>query len=122
MDDELEKLQGTWNMVSLEIEGTKMGPHVFKGSKIVVKGNQFDTISMGATYMGTVSVDPASTPKRLDVIFTDGPHQGHSALAIYELDKDTWKLCLGFAGNKRPEAFDTTAGCGHALEVLTRGT
>ena len=121
MDDELEKLQGTWHMIALEVEGAKMGPHVFKGSKIVVTGNRLDTISVGATYAGTVTVDPTTAPRRLDVMFTDGPHQGHSSLAIYELDGDTWKLCLGFAGNKRPEAFLTTAGSGHALEILTRG-
>src|SRR6266849_480280 len=120
MDEALERLQGTWTIVALEVEGTNMGEHVFKGSKIMVKGNRFDTISMGATYSGTVSVDPTRVPRRLDVMFTDGPHQGRSSLAIYELDGDIWKLCLGFAGNDRPEAFLTTAGSGHALEILTR--
>ena len=120
MNTELEKLQGTWKIVALEVEGAKMGEHMFKESKILVKGTRFNTISMGATYAGTVVVDALSTPKRLDLVFSEGPHQGSSALAIYEVVGDTWKMCMGFAGKDRPEAFVSTAKSGHALETLQR--
>ena len=70
---EIEKLQGTWNVVSLEVEGGKMGEAAFKGSRIVVKGSGFTTVSMGATYKGTLHVDASAMPKKLDLHFTEGP-------------------------------------------------
>ena len=118
MKGEIEKLQGTWNVVSLEIEGAKMEEPAFKGAKIVVKGEAFTTISMGATYKGTLKVDVTRTPKTLDLSFTEGPEKGSISLAIYELEADTWKICLTIAGNDRPKEFVTKAGSGHALETL----
>ena len=118
MKQELEKLQGTWNVVSLEIEGMKMEEPAFKGAKIVVKDDTFTTTSMGAVYKGTLSADSAKTPKTLDLSFTEGPERGNTSLAIYELEGDTWKLCLTVSGNGRPKEFVTTPGSGHALESL----
>ena len=45
MNSDLEKLQGTWNIVEFELEGRKMPAG---GSKIVVNGTSFTTIAMGA--------------------------------------------------------------------------
>lgn len=120
METDLAKLQGCWKIVALEVEGAKMAEEVFSGSRIVVEGNDFDTISMGASYKGTLSVDEGSPLRQLDLRFSEGPHQGQISHAIYQLDGDTWKLCLGFAGRERPSAFVTTPGSGHALEILER--
>jgi uncharacterized protein (TIGR03067 family) len=117
---DVEKLQGTWNVVALEAEGGKVQEGVFKGSKIVVKGNAFTTVSAGATYRGTFSVDAAATPKTIDLTFTEGPEAGNKSLGIYEVDGDSWKLCLTVGSKKRPERFVTRAGSGHALETLRR--
>jgi uncharacterized protein (TIGR03067 family) len=117
---EIKNLQGTWGVVTLEAEGAKMAPGVFKGSKIVIKGEAFTTISMGATYKGTFSVDVVATPKTIDLNFTEGPEAGHKSLGIYELDGDTWKLCLTVGAKDRPKTFATKAGSGLALETLKR--
>ena len=117
MKEELKKLQGTWNIVAFELDGRKM-PAV--GSKIVVKGNRFTTIAMGATYDGTLAVDVTKTPKTFDLIFTAGPEKGNTSFGIYELDGDTWKICLAITGKDRPKKFATKPGSGHALETLKR--
>ena len=119
---EMQKLQGTWNVVALEVEAMKMGESSFQGSKIVVKGDTFTTVSMGADYSGTIKVDATSSPKTLDLTFAEGPHQGNTAHGIYGLDDSRWIICLGFAGRDRPKEFVTTPGCGHALETLMRAT
>ncbi len=103
MQPEIEQLQGTWNIATLEVEGRKMGESAFKGSKIIVNGDSFKTVAMGATYNGTLKLDVTSTPKTFDLMFTEGPHQGIASLGIYELDGATWKICLGFAGQDRPK-------------------
>jgi len=117
---DVERLQGTWSVSSLEIEGAKMGENVFAGSKIVVDGNKFTTISMGATYKGIFKIDVASKPKTLDLMFDEGPEKGNTSLGIYELDGDSWKLCLCVGSKVRPKEFVTKAGSGHALETLKR--
>jgi RNA polymerase sigma factor (sigma-70 family) len=120
MKAEIEKLQGTWNVATLEVDGEKFPENVFKGSKIIVKGNAFTTVSMGADYKGTFTIDISKTPKTIDLTFTDGPEKGNTSLAIYELDGDTWKMCLTIGKVDRPKEFKTKAGSGLGLETLKR--
>ncbi len=119
MTGDLKKLQGTWTIVALETDGNKMSA---AGSKIVLNGRRFTTISMGGDYGGTVELGAKKKPKTFDLLFTSGPHQDEKSLGIYELDGDTWKICLAPAGVKtRPKEFATTPGSGFALEILKRG-
>jgi uncharacterized protein (TIGR03067 family) len=117
---EVEKLQGTWNVVALETADMKMPENAVKGSKIVVKKDMFITISMGATYKGTFKIDVSGTPKTLDLTFTEGPEKGKTNLGIYELDGETWKICLNVTGKDRPKEFIAKAGSGFVLETLRR--
>jgi len=117
---DLEKLQGSWTIVTLQIDGSQMPPGAPGGSKIVVKGDKFTTLSMGATYNGIVTLDATKTPKSFDLKFTAGPEKGNTSLGIYELDGDDWKICLTVTGNTRPHAFATAPGSGLALETLRR--
>src|SRR5262249_49853447 len=116
----IEKLQGTWRLVTLEVEGMPVGPEALKGSRIVVKGDTFTAIGMGAIYGGVLKVDESHTPKTLDMVFTEGPEKGNTSLAIYEVDGDHWKICLGLTNKTRPERFVSAPGSGHALETLER--
>jgi uncharacterized protein (TIGR03067 family) len=117
---DLDKLQGSWTIVALEMNGAEMPAGSPGGSKIVVKGDKFTTISMGATYDGTIALDPTKRPKCFDLKFTAGPEKGNTSLGIYELDGDNWKICLTVTGNTRPHAFATAPGSGLALETLRR--
>lgn len=115
---DLKKLQGSWTVVELEVEGAKMP---FGGSKIVIDGDQFTTVGMGSSYSGAMEIQPSKQPKTFDVLFAAGPHKGKRSLGIYELDGDTWRICMGFAGVKtRPEKFATAPKSGYALETLKR--
>ncbi len=116
MKKEIEKLQGTWNISSLEVDGQAM-PAM---GAIVVKGNRFTTSAMGAEYGGTIAVDEKKTPKTFDLKFTSGPEKGNTNFGIFELDGDTWKICLSMTGKDRPKKFATSPGSGHALEILQR--
>ncbi len=122
MPTDIDRLQGTWNITSLESNGQAMGEAFVNGAKIIIQGDAFTTVSMGATYKGTFKVDPSRTPKTLDLTFTEGPEKGQTTPAIYELDGDTWKICLAVTAKNRPKQFATTPGSGHALETLCRET
>jgi uncharacterized protein (TIGR03067 family) len=117
---DVDKLQGSWTIVTLEMDGAEMPAGAPGGSKIVVKGDKFNTISMGATYDGTIALDPTKRPKSLDLKFTAGPEKGNTSRGIYELDGDNWKICLTVTSKTRPSAFATAPGTGLALETLRR--
>ncbi len=119
MRQDLERLQGTWNVVSLEMDGQKMSGG---GARIVVRGNRFTTSAMGAAYEGSVAVHETTAPKSFDLRFEQGPEKGNTNLGIYELDGDTWKICLATRGTERPKEFAAPRGTGIALETLQRPT
>jgi uncharacterized protein (TIGR03067 family) len=120
MNDELKRLQGSWKVVALEVEGQILPASSFAGARIVVNSDEFSALNMGAPYAGTLTLDAASDPKKFALLFRDGPHSGKTSLGIYELNGNQWKFCLGFAGSDCPEKFVTTRGSGHALETLER--
>lgn len=120
MKTDLEKLQGTWHVATLVIEGQKLPDGANASSKIVVQGNDFTTISMGSAYRGTFKVDADARPKTLDMHFTEGPEKGNTALGIYELAGDTWKICLTMTAKERPQEFAAPPASGLALETLKR--
>jgi uncharacterized protein (TIGR03067 family) len=117
MKSDLKSLQGTWNIVSLEMEGQSMP---CGEAAIVVKGSRFTTTAMGGEYSGTLQVDEATSPRSFDLTFEAGPEGGNTSYGIYELEADTWKICLTLRGGTRPKKFATRAGSGLALETLKR--
>ncbi len=119
MKKTLKQLEGTWTIVDLEVDGQSMPA---MSGQIVIKWDRFTSYGMGAEYKGRIEADFSTIPHTLDMIFTSGPEKGNRNLAIFELDADTWKLCLATRGPKRPTEFVSRAGTGIALETLKRGT
>jgi uncharacterized protein (TIGR03067 family) len=119
--NDLDLLQGTWSVASLEVEGQKMTAGMLDGAQIVIRGSRFTSTGMGAVYKGTLKIDAAAKPARLDMKFSAGPEKGNTNLGIYKIDGNTWKLCLAMRGDIRPSKFASQPGSGFALETLTRG-
>jgi uncharacterized protein (TIGR03067 family) len=120
VEAELERFEGTWRFESLIVEGREVPPEGLQTSRLTLKGDTFEMTDPMATYRGTFRIDPSVTPKRIAMAFTEGPEAGKTVLGIYELDGDTYKVCVGLAGRGRPEGFASKTGSGHALEVLKR--
>ena len=38
-------------------------------------------------------------PRTIDLAFTEGPGAGSTAIGIYELNGDDWRICLDVSGN-----------------------
>jgi uncharacterized protein (TIGR03067 family) len=117
MPKDFAKLQGSWMLATLEMDGREMTP----AGGIEIDGDRFRALGMGADYGGTVELDEAAKPKRIDVIFTEGPEAGNRNRGIYELRGDTLRLCLNRMGKARPRAFTAKPGSGNAVEVFRRG-
>ena len=118
--EELKRFEGTWRYESTIVEGTSIPTTALANVRLVLKGDTFAMTDPSATYRGTFKVDPTAVPKTIEISFTEGPEVGKTSRGIYELEGDTYKVCIGLAGRDRPETFACKPGSGHALQVLKR--
>jgi uncharacterized protein (TIGR03067 family) len=118
--ERLRSLEGTWAFRSLEVDGEKMPAAAAGDSRLLIDGDRFRMESPQANYEGLFDIDIERTPHTIDIDFVDGPEAGNRSEGIFELDGDRLTICLGFAGESRPNGFKTTRGSGHALEHLVR--
>jgi uncharacterized protein (TIGR03067 family) len=117
---EYTRFEGTWKIVSVEVEGAKQEEGLLKNARIILKGDKFTFKQGDMSTPGTFKVDVTTKPRTIDVTFTGGPDKGQTLHGIYELDGDTYKVCLAMPGKDRPKEFVSKPGSGHVLEVLKR--
>src|SRR5438445_12285435 len=114
---DLDKLQGTWNVTALEVDGSAMPCP--PDARIVIEGRAFQSLGVGAVYGGTVEIDARKnsrkSAKHFDLVFTEGPERGNRSLGIDELKGDQWKICITVTATSRPKEFATAPGSGLAL-------
>lgn len=118
MKHDLDRLQGTWTVSALEMDGETVAAG---DAHVVIEGSRFTTSGMGDDYGGTIELDASARPARIDMKFESGPEKGNTNLGIYKLDDDSWKLSLATRGTERPAKFASTPGSGVAVETLVRG-
>jgi RNA polymerase sigma factor (sigma-70 family) len=119
-----DRLQGAWKVVSSEWMGSPMQKRVgmiwvFAGEHIAVERGD-----LKAEY--TYQIDPAASPKHLDLTPTDRSETGYHYRGIYRLDRDRLTLCARVVKKDerdekvRPTTFTTQAGDQQMLLVLER--
>jgi len=115
---DLEKLQGTWQVVSMEIAGTKASGDDVKKLTIVFKGNEAIPQEDGKSDdndKAVITLDASKTPKNIDFKEKEGTKHG-----IYVLEGDTMKFCVKVEGEGRPKDFAAGEGSGCVLMVLKK--
>jgi uncharacterized protein (TIGR03067 family) len=60
---DLERLQGVWNIVALEADGQEVPAPMLTGARIAIQGDRFTSTGMGSEYEGTISIDASQTPR-----------------------------------------------------------
>lgn len=119
--EDLKGLEGEWVMVSGEQRGEKTPPDIVNSAILKIKDDDLAHTIVGViTLKGPFTIDPAKTPKSIDVTDFDGPSNGKKLLGIYELSSDELKLCFSLPEKDRPSDFSTTTGTGHILHVWKR--
>ena len=89
---ELQKLQGTWVMVSGELGGKKAVDDHVSRSKIVYEGDKIQITVPNQTpetiIAEIVKIDPTKNPKEMHFIRKNGPNAGKTLIGIYEFEGD----------------------------------
>ena len=118
---ELEKLQGTWYMAALEVEGQQVAEEKLQSATLTIKGDKYTVTVKDTSYETVIALDPSKKPKAIDMVFTDGPNKDKIHRGIYELDGDTFKLCRAREpDDERPTEFASQPKSGVFVVVWKR--
>jgi uncharacterized protein (TIGR03067 family) len=90
------KLAGTWELTEAVGGGKPAPPGKVKGVTAVFSGGKMSLVLPGDEPKRefTFKLDPAATPKAIDLTALDGGFKGKTNPAIYQLEGDTLKLCM----------------------------
>ena len=112
---ELDRLQGEWEVVRIEVGGKEIPLEKVLDKQYTVKEDQLIP-SKNPNDPGTLELRPEKKPGWLDI--TDLAKK--TMPGIYRLDGDRWEICSGETGGTRPTDFKTSAESKTYLMVLQR--
>jgi uncharacterized protein (TIGR03067 family) len=112
-----ERLQGTWKVVAVEVNGKKADAKEIEKFKWIITADKI-TWSYGRNPDPDFlyKLDSSREPKRIDLTFPE--RKTETTEGIYKLDGDDLKVCIG--KTERPTDFTAKAGSRHYLYVLKR--
>jgi uncharacterized protein (TIGR03067 family) len=124
-DGELQKFQGTWVLVSAEMNGKKVHDTHVKQGRITFVGNKVEVITphqhKEKIIASIAKLDPTKNPKEMHWIRSTGPNAGKATIAIYEFEgPDLYKVCFDPASSDVPKKFGTKEGSGHIWHTWKR--
>ncbi len=124
-DKEKKKFDGTWTMVSGEVDGKPVADEHVKQGKLTYEGEKITVAtphqSKDPFTAKLKRVDPSKKPAEMDWVRDAGPGAGQTMMAIYEwVDEDTYRICFDPSGKVRPKEFKAPAGSGFMLHVWKR--
>ena len=117
-DAELQKFQGTWVMISAEMDGKKVPEEHVKQNKITFVGNKVELFSphqhKEVIVASITKLDVTKNPKEMHWVRVNGPHAGKTVISIYEFEgPDQYKVSFDPAALTVPKKFGTETGSGH---------
>lgn len=119
---EVARLQGTWQLVSIEVSGMKEPNKDVGKNQLVVKGEKFFFTDEGKTTGGGTFkiVEVAGKTRKNNLTFTEGGFLGSGFTIARWLDDDyeTFQTC--FHTQKRPTQFSASEQEGQALMTFKR--
>jgi len=116
---DLDRFQGTWNLVAAVEDGNVLPEAKVKQEKIMFKGDTFHFLGLAddaTSKAGTIKLDENKTPKEMDAISTEK----EVMRGIYRMDNNGYKVCFAPAGRPRPTDFRSEAGSGYILQSWAR--
>jgi uncharacterized protein (TIGR03067 family) len=118
---DLDRMQGTWQVVSLVEEGKAVPAAEIDVLEVVIDKNEYSMKEKGkiiARY--SLKLDPQKTPRTIDFTHVQGDRKGKTELAIYAFDKDLFKLVIDESDKGRPTAFEGKETAAWSVMVLKK--
>ena len=106
MGEELQKLQGSWQVVRGQANGEAVPAETITNIVVTIKGSNYTALLNDRTDQGTVKINGSKQPKQMD-IHPDSASDDTQLLGIYEVGPDTLRVCYSRRGAPRPTAFAT---------------
>jgi uncharacterized protein (TIGR03067 family) len=120
--EELAKLQGTWQLISAETDGTKAPDERVKKIQVIISGNRHSVRFGDQVIAHDVSfeIDTSTSPKAVTDTLNEGPDKGKQIRGIYKLEGDVLTSCVAAVDKDRPVEFSAKQGSGHTLRMFHR--
>jgi uncharacterized protein (TIGR03067 family) len=99
-------INGTWLAKTAELRGKPFPKQVVANLKLTLKDGEYE-VQAESLDRGTVTYNNSPNPKEMDIKGVEGPNEGKTILAIYELAGDELKICYDLSGKSRPTEFKT---------------
>jgi uncharacterized protein (TIGR03067 family) len=119
--NDLDELQGTWRLATMETEGQDVPAEDIRDWTAVYEGNKV-TLRAGdrVRRRGIITLDPTRKPKAINTWDQDGAYEDQTVPGIYELTGDTLKLAFARPGQDRPKEFTSKSGTAFLFCVYKR--
>jgi len=120
---DLELIQGSWDVVAMEMNGRNMGDNQVKqlGMVLEIKDRTMTTTRDGKTESVSFVLRTGKIPKEIDTVDLKGEKKDQATLGIYAVDDDdNLKLCMRSGAKGRPAGFRTKASSGDMTLILKR--
>jgi uncharacterized protein (TIGR03067 family) len=127
---ELERLRGKWSCTGVERDGkedrSKRARAVLGYMTLTIRGEKlrFEMVILGekVSQSGTIRIDPATEPKRIDLTFDPGQEEaGQTYQGIYALDGDKLRILWPKQEpERRPTTLRTKEGDGFEVHLFER--
>src|SRR5258707_1345037 len=105
--DPLAPFQGTWEIVSVEKDGSALPQDDIGGMTVMISGSAYKLINKDNVSKGTFSLDASKDPKQMDVHHQSESGDDQTMPAIYDVSSDTMRVCYNPEGGTRPTSFST---------------
>jgi uncharacterized protein (TIGR03067 family) len=103
---DLDRMQGTWVIVSLTENGKAVPAEEAATLEFVIEKDVYTAFEKGkAVVKYQLKLDPAKTPKQIDFTYLVGDDKGKTEPGIYTIEKDQIKFVLDENKKGRPTAF-----------------
>ncbi len=108
--DDAKAVQGSWTPARAELAGQPVADDVLKSISLKLEHGKYEVFVGDKPDRGTYTIDSTTKPKSITITGTEGPNNGRTYPAIYELKGDTLRICYDLSGAKRPTEFKSSAG------------
>lgn len=113
-------IDGSWTIVSVTQDGKLLDNYT--GTKRVHEGGRYTMKpAQGKTLFTTEGAFTLDEKKQtIDLKPSDGRYKGHALAGIYRLEGNTLQIAFAEPGKQRPTVYESRAGNGVVVAVMTK--